>query len=179
MPEVVTPRPEDGAATSPNGHAEDPFEAKLLADLDGAIREKRDRVIALEAERDRVSEQLAEAKAASKRFEDMRKRLIGEPLSQGGRKKAATTSPSSGNSTRISPERLEAVRGDILRFVEANGDEFAQVEIRSMPDATITNSGAIAAAFEMLRQEGFIRLARRDGLKKVYRLTRSASAGEQ
>jgi hypothetical protein len=190
MSDVPTPAPEAGAASllgeppNLNGHVSDPFEAKLLADLEGAITEKRDRVNTLAAERERVlaalDGELVEARAALKRYEDTRKRLVGEPLrvNRGpGRPKKTTTSAPTGTykGSRVSPEKLEQVKASILRFAEDH-DEFAQVDIRSLPDAPLTHSGGIAHAFEQLRQEGFIRFARQDGLKKLYRLTRSAVA---
>jgi hypothetical protein len=124
--------------------------------------------------------ELVEARAALKRYEDTRKRLVGEPLrvNRGpGRPKKTTTSAPTGTykGSRVSPEKLEQVKASILRFAEDH-DEFAQVDIRSLPDAPLTHSGGIAHAFEQLRQEGFIRFARQDGLKKLYRLTRSAVA---
>jgi hypothetical protein len=69
---------------------------------------------------------------------------------------------------------MAALREIILRYAEDH-DEFAQVDIRTLPDSPVTHSGGIAHAFEALRQEGFIRFARQDGLRKVYRLTRSAA----
>jgi hypothetical protein len=177
MSDVLTPDPLAGTSPSPNGHVDEPFEAKLLADLDGAIREKRDRMLALEADRAAIDERLAEQRAALKRYEDTRKRLVGEPLrvNRGPGRPKKTTSPSAARSKPVSAERLEQVRQCILRFAEDH-DEFAQVDIRSMPDAPVTHSGNIAHAFEALRQDGFIRFARQDGLKKLYRLTRSAVA---
>jgi hypothetical protein len=178
MSDVLTPDPLAGTSPSPNGHVDEPFEAKLLADLDGAIREKRDRMLALEADRAAIDERLAEQRAALKRYEDTRKRLVGEPLrvNRGPyAKRGPKPSPSAARARPVSAERMEAVRQCILRFAEDH-DEFAQVDIRSMPDAPVTHSGNIAHAFEALRQDGFIRFARQDGLKKLYRLTRSAVA---
>jgi hypothetical protein len=177
MSDVLTPDPLAGTSPSPNGHVDEPFEAKLLADLDGAIREKRDRMLALEADRAAIDERLAEQRAALKRYEDTRKRLVGEPLRGPNKPKPGPKPTPSGTYTgsRVSPEKLEAVKASILRFAEDH-DEFAQVDIRSLPDAPLTHSGGIAHAFEQLRQEGFIRFARQDGLKKLYRLTRSAVA---
>jgi hypothetical protein len=187
MSDVPTPAPEAGATSllgeppNLNGHVSDPFEAKLLADLEGAITEKRDRVNTLAAERERVlaalDGELVEARAALKRYEDTRKRLVGEPLRGPNKPKPGPKPTPSGTykGSRVSPEKLEAVKASILRFAEDH-DEFAQVDIRSLPDAPLTHSGGIAHAFEQLRQEGFIRFARQDGLKKLYRLTRSAVA---
>lgn len=175
MADVGTSPPD--AATSPNGHVDEPFEAKLLADLDGAIREKRDAVIALESERAKLDERLAVARAAAKRYEDTRKRLLGEPLTAAGRKRGPRPSGERVRSTpsKTSPEKMAQLREVILSYA-ADHEEFAQVDIRTLPDSPVTHSGGIAHAFEALRQEGFIRFARQDGLKKIYRLTRKTAS---
>lgn len=186
MPDVPTPALKAGATSlldepSPNGHVSDPFEAKLLADLEGAITEKREAVTALEVERaaavERIDAQLATQRAALKRYEDTRKRLVGEPLRGTYKRPGAKPKgePVRAIPSRVSPEKLADIRLAILRYAEDH-DEFAQVDIRSLPDAPVSHSGGIAHAFEQLRQEGFIRFARQDGLKKLYRLTRSAVA---
>jgi hypothetical protein len=174
----ATPSPPgllDAPHHSGNGQVDEPFEAKLLADLDGAIREKRDAVLALEGERASLDERMAVARAALKRYEDTRKRLVGEPLKAGrkpGPKPPARTTPS-----RTSPEKMDQLREMILRYAEDH-DEFAQVDIRTLPGSPVTHSGGIAHAFEQLRQDGFIRFARQDGLRKIYRLTRSAAVAQ-
>lgn len=176
---AVEPSPPPAAPPAPssqNGHVDEPFEAKLLADLDGAIREKRDVVTALESERAKLDERLLVARAAAKRYEDTRKRLVGEPL-KAGRKpgpKPPGSAPVRATPSRTSPEKMEALRELIRRYAEDH-DEFAQVDIRTLPDSPVTHSGGIAHAFEALRQDGFIRFARQDGLRKIYRLTRSAA----
>ena len=97
------------------GTSAEPFEAKLLADLEGAITEKREAVTALEVERaaavERIDAQLATQRAALKRYEDTRKRLVGEPLRGSirgpgqaqGRARARIPS-------RVSPEKIADIR---------------------------------------------------------------------
>lgn len=77
----------------------------------------------------------------------------------------------------VSAERIDMIKQLILKATE-DKEEFSQVEIRTMPgaDETIVKSSTMALAFEVLRQDGFIRFARQQGNKKLFRLTRSAVA---
>ena len=169
MSDVLTRRPEEDAA-SPNGKVEDPFEAKLLADLDGAIREARERVARLEPE-------LVEARAKLKRYEDTRKRLVGEPLINhpGARRRGRPPAGERGDrpAHTFKPEKLAEIGAFVREYAEHH-EEFRQVDIRSAPGSPIVDSGKLSTAFEALRQANVIRLARQDGNSKVYRLTRSA-----
>jgi hypothetical protein len=185
MPVQVRPDllgPEEVESPNPNGLGDvglvpDSAEAKLLALLEATIREKRDQVVALEAERDAVNRRLLEARAAAKAYDDMRKRALGEPLKKLGRPPGRKPGPNEARPQRapVSAERIEAAKADILRYSEDH-DEFSQIEIRTMPGASVTNSGAIAYVFEALRQDDFIRWARKKGQRQMFRLTRSAAA---
>lgn len=189
MPVQVRPEslgPEAVETPSANGLGDvglvpDSAESKLLALIDATIREKRDAVLALEGERNRINDQLIEARAAAKGYEDMRKRALGRPLRSGRPPGAAKPGPKPKDDkpykgTRVSPERIEGTKADIVRWVETNGDEFSQVDIRSMPGAAITHSGAIAYVFEQLREEGYIRWVRKTGQRHMFRLGRDVAA---
>jgi hypothetical protein len=52
-------------------------------------------------------------------------------------------------------------------------DEFRQVDIRAVVGEK--PGGSVTYAFELLRQEGTIRLARQQGTSKWFRLTREAA----
>jgi hypothetical protein len=164
-------------APTPNGHEPDSFEAKLLVDLDGAIREKRAKLDRLEDDRTKLAQTIIDERAALRRWESVKRQMLGEPAPgrPRGPQRAAKSYPKT-----VSPDRLAGVEADIRRYVEENGDEFRQIDIRSMPDAAVSGSGAIAVAFEKLVQASVIRLARVSNDKppgergKFYRLTRSA-----
>ena len=182
MPTVPHPSAESAASLldenlpTPNGHppAADSFEAKLIHDLDGAIRERRDVVIAIEAEVEAARARLAEANVVLKRYEDTRKRLVGEPL--------RNTRPRTGEyakeakASKLSDERANALAAFIRQWAAtAEVDEFRQIDIRTADGAPVRGSGDIAIAFEALRQRGLIRFARKSGNNKYYRLTAKAA----
>lgn len=166
---------------TPNGHPPKAgsFDAKLIADLDGAIREHRDALVKAEADVEQARERAADARSTVKRYETIRRQLLGEPAP--GRKPGPKPSVDrAARGTVVGPDRLEAVKRDILRYVaDRDVDEFAQVDIRSMPEAAMPSSGGMASAFETLRQDGFIRLARKEGNRKVYRLTAAGMAAAE
>lgn len=68
----------------------------------------------------------------------------------------------------IGPKRLDVIRQSIFRLSLAN-DEFRQVDVRA--ESGNDSSSQMANAFELLRQQGLIRFARKDGLAKCFRLT--------
>lgn len=77
-----------------------------------------------------------------------------------------------GRGTTIGKERMDAIERTI-REIAAERDDFTQVEVRAR---TGVNSGVTAVAFERLRADGVIRLSRREGNLKVFRLTQEALA---
>ena len=98
--------------------------------------------------------------------------LRGEPLRQ------PTVGPNAPTKTKargtgVGTDRLDQIRTLIQEFV-VDHDEFRQVDIRSMPGVDSWSSSQTATAFDLLRQEGFIRLARQSGNNKYFRLTRQA-----
>ena len=78
--------------------------------------------------------------------------------------------PKAPRERRVGPERLADVERTI-REIAAEHDEFTQVDVR---ERTGFSSSMMAAAFEQLRQQGVIRLARKDGIRKMFRLTQEA-----
>jgi len=72
--------------------------------------------------------------------------------------------------TKLSQERVEAIKTAVLEYAQEN-DEFRQVDIRGVVDESLAKSTVMALAFEILRQDGVIRLARREGNNKWFRLT--------
>jgi hypothetical protein len=84
--------------------------------------------------------------------------------------KAKPKPKSTSAGTKIGEERMTKIKNEILRLAREK-DEFRQVDVRSALDI---NSSVSATAFEKLRQEGFIRLARAEGNSKFYRLTKPA-----
>jgi DNA-binding transcriptional ArsR family regulator len=180
MPTGPTPsleglEPLSAEAPTPNGHppAADSFEAKLIHDLDGAIRERRDIALALEAEVENAKAKLAEANAVLKRYEDTRRRLLGEPKPESVKRR---TRAREGERTHgaVGPGRVDEIRERVLDYVRDHEvDEFAQVDIRGV---TGYSSSIMTQAFEALRQEGMIRLARKEGNRKLYRLTSAGMA---
>jgi hypothetical protein len=145
--------------------------------MDDVISNLRTAVVALEKQRDELQEQLTEADAEFKRAERALKVLLGERLGAGGR-------PKNGESKRIrevpsglSEERIGELKAAIIRFVkEQDVEEFRQVDIRSQPgvSAAVARSNVMANGFRILREDGFLRLARQDGNNKWFRLTREA-----
>ena len=73
---------------------------------------------------------------------------------------------------------LIQIEASIREYAEHH-EEFRQVDIRTMPNPPTTSSGAIATAFEKLRERNVIRLVRKDGNNKIFRLTSAALTAEQ
>jgi CRP-like cAMP-binding protein len=137
-------------------------------DLDRRIiTELRDRIEAHQARAATLRLEAAELIEESKRYTRALEAIIGKP--PGRRRKAGARVRS--EPSKLSPERVAEVREAILAFARDN-DEFRQVDIRAKSGHT---SGVLSLAFELLRQEGTIRLARQvPGEGKYFRLTRAA-----
>ena len=123
---------------------------------------------------DELESELGEHRPQLKRDERALALLMGEDTTGPGRpkKKAAASTP---RGTVLGEDRLAAIEAAIIRYAADHGDEFRQVDIRTMPDAPSQSSGAMAVAFEKLRERGVIRFARQEGNAKVFRLTREAA----
>jgi hypothetical protein len=156
------------ATPETNGAASSNARSRITHDLEAEVERGRARQTEL---RDELNEVNAELKA----FEQALARLRGEPLRQPGQPDASGQAAPRvrGVGTRISTERLEEVKAAVLRFASEH-DEFRQIDIRTMPGSPVPSSGGAASAFEILRQAGVIRLARRSGNQKFFRLTTEA-----
>jgi predicted transcriptional regulator len=159
MIEVAAPA--NGAAPA---SARERIAGELESEIAGLLR--RERQLELE---------LAEIKTDRKTFEQSLLRLRGEPLiKHSGRGRP----PKAGESVRttparVGPEAIAEIEAMIRRFA-ADHDEFRQVDIRGTTSGPMSNSSKMATAFEQLRQDGVIRLARKDGNQKWFRLTESS-----
>jgi hypothetical protein len=146
-----------------NGNS-DPLLAAVLPALENAIEAGATRRDELQAELDAINAEI-------KRCERARAALVETPKPRGPKPPGTRvrTKPAG-----IGDERLAAIT-EAIRGLAAENDEFSQVEVRSI---TGFNSGVTAIGFEKLRQDGMIRFARQDGLRKVFRLTREALNAE-
>jgi hypothetical protein len=75
----------------------------------------------------------------------------------------------------VGEERLDRIREIVLEYA-ADHEEFRQVDIRTQPglEGAMVTSSVMTTAFNRLRQENVIRLARQEGNSKWFRLTREA-----
>jgi len=167
MPSEVS-SPAAAAHAAANGGTTE-LDSQLLTLLRAEVAQRRTRV-------DELAAELEELRPELKRYERILTQLSGEPLPApragkrrgrppGGRK------PDSGK--RIGEERLGKIRAAVLDYAREH-DEFSQVDIRAFAGDEITGGGTgiMTPAFEALRQEGLIRLARQQGNRKMFRLTR-------
>jgi len=123
------------------------------------------RVASFDQRKQELIEEIAEIDRQSKRYRRALQALtseatIGRPPSKPPAKKYPKG---------IGDERLDAIRRVVFELA-AEKDEFSQVDVRGRRDI---NSSLAATAFEKLRQEGMIRVARKEGNNKYYRLTQS------
>jgi hypothetical protein len=141
----------------------------VVSQLQGIIDVNESKREELRAELDKVDLELRRARKAL----DF---LTGEPPRKPGRKPANESARPEGKvrSTGISPDRLDDIRRAVLQYGEHH-EEFRQVDIRATVSGRLANSGLMAKAFELLRQEGTIRFARVDGNHKYFRLSRQAT----
>jgi hypothetical protein len=152
-----------------NGDGEDPF-----------LTEFRQRVTALAARADALHAQWQQASADAKRYERALALMTGEaspPARPGpGRARQKGTihaaAPRGGHAS-IGEDKLAEVKANLIKFItDSELDEFRQVDFRRSAAGEGIRSGTAATAFEILRQQGFLRLARADGNQKFFRLTR-------
>lgn len=143
-----------------------------LAD-DPVVQDLRKRVQKLSTEQVQLKKRLAEITPQLSRYEKALKVMTGEPLTGVRGAPKGKRGPLGGKA--ISDEALERIKEDIIRFAEDH-EEFRQVDIRTMPDAHITDSGKLSTAFKVLREDdyNFLRLARKSGNNIYFRLTRAA-----
>jgi hypothetical protein len=112
---------------------------------------------------------LLKAEIAKKRreLERYEKALAMLELQESGRVVRKTHEPKRKYRQRLGNKRLEELR-QAIRNIADNQDEFRQVDIRATNNMS---SAQTALGFDQLRQEGMIRLSRKHGSNKYYRLT--------
>jgi hypothetical protein len=160
--EIEAQNPSAAAQAGTNGGAQHQDED------DAVVEVLRQRIAQRQARVDELHAELAEINPELKRYEKALALLTGEGSTpgpkKGGKKREAAS--------RVGEERLAPIRAAVLEYARDH-EEFRQVDIRTHMEGRVT-SAVMAPAFEQLRQEGMIRLARQDGLSKWFRLTREA-----
>ena len=159
-------------AVAQNGRA--PIQdAEIIDAVQRRIDQRQVRVVELETE-------LVEQRAQLKRDERVITLLRGEPTTVTGAKRGPKPKPKTPElgGTQVGDELLIRIETAIRRYAEDH-EEFRQVDIRTMPDPPSTSSGALATAFEKLRERNVIRLVRKQGNNKIFRLTPGALAEQQ
>lgn len=148
-------------------------DAEIIDAVTRRIRQRRERLIEIETE-------AAEHRAQLKRDERVISLLRGEdkPKAKPGPKPGGIGAGAAINGTKVGVDLLAQIEAAIRRYAEDH-EEFRQVDIRKMPDTPTKSSGALATAFEKLRQDNVIRFVRQEGIAKVFRMTREAVTAEQ
>lgn len=141
---------------------------KIAVEIEVEIERCEQRRAEREHRRAEIASQIAEIDNEIKAFRQAAQRLRGEPLISKPATKRGPRGPY--KSERSANGELTArIRSAVMLFARDH-DEFRQIDIRSMPGAELKSSQT-AIAFEQLRQDGVLRLARKEGNNKYYRLT--------
>lgn len=127
---------------------------------------------AVRARAEELRAELAKVAPELRRYDKAIAALRGEPA---GHPQTAAATPRKREKKGLTGAAMDRVRAEVLKLAEAT-DDFTQVDVRSV---TGDSSGVTSIAFETLRQEGMIRLVRRDGNLKIYRLTAEALASRE
>ena len=143
-------------------------------DIEDVIMQLRSVQNGYAAKRAALKAELDKIDLEYKRADRALRLLTGEPTS-GPRPKPT---PQKQYPKGIDDARLEEIRAAVLKYAEDH-EEFRQVDIRTMAglDPAIAKSSTMAIAFDKLRQDNTIRLARVEGNNKWFRLTREAMNG--
>ena len=167
----------DNPLAAANGHAD--------IDPDETIKQAlHERIDGLESRRAELQQQLDEITPSLHRYEKSLRAIEGRPMNN-ARPRTIVEAPDGEpegepvvrrgpGRPRRSPGVAEAAIQEIeatVRRLAAEADDFTQVQVRGI---TGHSSGKMALAFEALRQREVIRLVRREGNVKVYRLTQRA-----
>jgi len=153
------------AAAAANGGTSAALDSQVVALLRTEVAQRQVRV-------DELAAELDELRPVLKRYQRVLAQLTGEPsAAKPRRKRGRPRSATPG----VSDERLNEIKDAILKVTQRQ-DEFRQADILAEGR---WGSGPVAIAFEHLRRENVIRLARQDprgvrGGGKWYRLTRKA-----
>ncbi len=149
-----------------NGHAPDQYDNALISEIE-------DRMGVLDTKRELLMEQVAAIDFDLKRYEKAIKALEGMP------KEPPKVKPNTAAQKRTKDQRATALktlarsemwpglREQIIAHAREH-EEFTQTQFRKVYDIP---SPKASLAFELLRQEKVLRLARVDGNFKYYRLT--------
>jgi hypothetical protein len=146
------------------------LDTQLLKLLRAEVAQRRVRVEELVAELDVLKPEL-------RRYERILAQLSDEPGEQ-AKQPGPKRRGRSGESKRaraeknLGEEKLEIIRSAVIGYAKVH-DEFRQVDIRAVVGEK--PGGSVTYAFELLRQEGTIRLARQEKNSKYFRLTRQAA----
>lgn len=140
---------------------------------DEVVQALRKQIAARKVRVDELHAALAEIEPELKRYERALALLTGEAPQLGRKKRDPNAARVRTLPSGISEERMGDIREAILRYCQDH-DEFRQVDIRSTLEGTLAKSSIMANAFERMRQDGFIRMARQEGNAKWFRLTREA-----
>lgn len=163
----------DAALAALNGAATRLGDDELIASIEAQASALRARAEQLRSELETIEPHL-------KRYEKSIKALRGEPVGHPGVKRGRSVrtseaeGPTRAKPSKLSPERLEAIRSAVLAYAEDH-EEFRQVDIRGTLEGTEANSSVMALAFETLRQENTIRFARQEGNAKWFRLSNATA----
>lgn len=118
---------------------------------------------------------LGEVEPELKRYQRVLAQLTGTSPSPGRRPGPKPRNPSAAPArdqpARVGDERLATIKQTIIDYARDH-DEFRQVDIRTVSGIS---SSIMAVAFEALRQDNVIRLARSEGNNKWFRLTRETA----
>ena len=163
---VAVPQNGSAPALAPNLGLQLPGADGIVKQLLDLIEERRLRLTDLNAERDRL---LNEMRA----YEQALKPLTGDTPRKQKSKPKPRTELVREMPSQMSDKRLEPIKHAILAYA-AKHDEFRQIDIRSRLGGS--SSSTMAQAFELLRQNtperpAIIRLSRKQGNSKFFRLT--------
>jgi hypothetical protein len=139
---------------------------------DPVVVDLRKRIEVVRAEQEALRSQLDVVNDRLSRYERAVRALTGEK-SAGPPKAIASSTRVRETPAKLSEGRLEAIKQAVLAYAKEH-EEFRQVDVRTMPglEGTLGKSSTMALAFNVLRQDNVIRLARQDGNSKWFRLTR-------
>ena len=155
------------------GHSDNGAPDSVLMYDQSILNEIEDVLNALDAERDALMTQIAGLDRTIKRYEKARRALEGEPT-------APKVNPAKERSVK---QRATALKGlarsdtwpslrEMIITYGHHHTEFTQSEFRKEHGGV--SSGKSSLAFELLREENVLRVARIDGNFKYYRLTKEA-----
>lgn len=134
--------------------------------LSGIAPQLREAIEQGEAQQTALEVQLSEVKRELTAARKLLAQVTGE-------RSAPPPNKSRTHPSMVSPDRLLIVINAIEKFMETQDtDEFRQVDVRGFLSGPDSNSSVVAQAFAQLQNGGYIRLARRQGISKYYRLTR-------